>query len=93
MRLEKEPACMNDGKEFFLMIQAVSAEHGSAAEIWHRAQLIQHKLLETVPALAARYLRFPASHVRHYRSGIDRQKKEYAQTSDQILQTPDVSLS
>jgi hypothetical protein len=55
MSFEKESAFMDDGEKPPLKVKAVTAEHGPAGEIRHRAELIQHKVFEAVTAPASRW--------------------------------------
>ena len=52
---EEEPAFVNDAKDLIAAEQGIRAEHGTGADIWQTAQLVEHKFFEGVVG------HFPAS--------------------------------
>ena len=48
IRLEIEPALLDDAEEHPITLQPISAEHGAASQILKIAELIQHEVLESV---------------------------------------------
>ena len=48
IRLEIEPALLDDAEEHPTTVQPISAEHGAASQTLKIAELIQHEVLESV---------------------------------------------
>src|SRR5262245_3008208 len=48
IRLEIEPALLDDAEEHTTTIQPISSEHGAASQALQIAELIQHEVLESV---------------------------------------------